>query len=87
MIETPIFDFCTSFYTPEIQTLSFQLPHVSTIITQKYGKTFCEALKSHIWFQYLLCQSNYSEIVVASFAHRIKSEYYSGNRYVYTEVI
>ena len=35
----------------------------------------------------MLCRRDYSERVVASFSHQIKSEYYGGNRYVSIEDI
>ena len=37
--------------------------------------------------QDVLCSCDYSERVVASFAHQIQSEYYGGNRYVSIEGI
>ena len=35
----------------------------------------------------MLCHRDYSEIVVASFAHQIQSEYYGGNIYLSIEAI
>ena len=45
------------------------------------------SLKRHELFQDVRCHSDYAERVVASFANKIKSEYYGGNRSVSIEVI
>ena len=51
------------------------------------GKTRREAFKRRRANQYVLCRREYYERLVASFAHQIKSEYYSGNRSVSNEGI
>ena len=50
--------------------------------------TLCQnAFKRRESFQYVLCCRDYAEIIVASFSHQIKPEYYGGNRYVSIEGI
>ena len=73
MMETTIYDFNTSLYIPAIQNLAFHLPHVRIL-----GKNHCGAMrrtsfKRRELFQDVLCRSDYSERVVASFAHQIQS--------------
>ena len=82
MMETTISDFRTSFYIPAIQKLDFHLPHVRIL-----GINHCGAIKRTAFikrelFQYFLCRRDYADRVVASFADKIKSEYYVGNRSV-----
>ena len=87
MMETYSAYFHTSFYIPEIQNITFHLPHVRIIGTNHCGNTRREAFKRCSANQYVLCRRDCSERVVASFAHQIHSEYYGGNRYVSIEVI
>ena len=47
----------------------------------------CTALKRRDLFQDVLWRRDYAERLVASFSNQIKSEYYSGNTYVYIEGI
>ena len=47
----------------------------------------CTAFKRRELFQDVLCRRDYSESVVASFAHQIQSESYCRNISVYIEVI
>ena len=45
------------------------------------------AFKRRKSFQDVLCRHDYDDMVVASFAHQIQSEYYGGNRSVSIEGI
>ena len=69
MMETKIYDFCTNFYIPAIQKLAFHLPHVSILGTNHCGSMQRTAFKRRELFQYVLCRREYSERLVASFAH------------------
>ena len=71
--------FNCSFYIPAIQKLYFQLPHVHILGTNHCGDLRHTAFKLHELFQYILCCLDYSERVVAIFAHQIQLEYYGGN--------
>ena len=71
--------FNCSFYIPAIQKLYFQLPHVHILSTNHCGDLRHTAFKLHELFQYILCFRDYSERVVAIFAHQIQLEYYGGN--------
>ena len=86
-METTISDFHTSLYIPAIQKLAFHLTHVRIL-----GKNHCGAIRRIAFkrselFQYVLCRRDYAEMLVARFAHKIKSLYYGGNRAVYIEGI
>ena len=87
MMEKTISDFHTSFYIPAIQKLAFHLPHVRILGTNHCGELRRTALKLRELFQDMLCHRDYAERVVASFANRIQSEYYGGNRSVSIEGI
>ena len=87
MMETTIFDFHASLYTPAIQKLVFHLPHLRILGTNHYGEMRHRVFKRRELFQDVLCRRYYAERVVASFAHQIPSEYYGGNRYVSIEGI
>ena len=87
MMETSIADFHTSFYIPEIQHLVFHLPRVRILGTNHCGNTRHEAFKHHIAKQDVLCCRDYSERLIASFAHQIQSEYYGSNISVSVEGI
>ena len=86
-METKISDFHSSFYIPAIQKLDFHLPHVQIVGTNHCGELRCTAFKQRELSQYVLCRCDYAERVVASFAHKIQSEYYGGNRSVSIEDI
>ena len=87
MTETTISDFHTSFYIPAIQKLAFHLPHVRILGTNQCGEMQRTSFKRHELFQYVLCRRDYAERVVSSFANKIQSEYYGGNRSVSIEGI
>ena len=87
MIETTNYDFHTSFYIPAIQRLDFNLPHVIILGTHHCGTIRRTAFKHCVLFQDVMCCRDYSDRVVASFAHQIKSEYYGVNRSVSIECI
>ena len=86
-METNISIFHTSFYIPEIQKLAFHIPHVQILGTNHCGDSRQTTFKSRESFQDVLCCRDYADMVVASFAHQIQSEYYGGNRSVYIEGI
>ena len=65
---------CTCFFTPEIQRFPFHLTHVWILGTHHCGNTRREAFKYPCAFQDVLGWCDYSERVVASFAHQIQSE-------------
>ena len=75
MMKTTISNFCTSFYIPEIQKLSFHIPHVQILGKNHGGDSRRTAFKRRESFQYVLCHRDYSERVVAIFYHKIQSEY------------
>ena len=82
MMETTISYFHTSFYIPSIQKLDFHLPRVRILGTNYCGEMRRIAFKHRELFQDVLCRPDYAEMVVASFANKIQSEYYGGNIYV-----
>ena len=57
----------------------FQIPHVQILGTNHCGEYCRTAFKLRESFQDVLCRRDYAERVVASFPHKIKSEYYGGN--------
>ena len=87
MMKTTISDFHTSFYIPATQKLAFHLPHVRILGTNNCGEMRRTAFKLSELFQYFIWRRDYAERVVARFANKIQSEYYSGNRSVYIEGI
>ena len=87
MMETTIYDFHTRFYIPAIHKLAFHLPHVLILGTNHCGKLRRKAFKRRELFQDVQCRRDYAEMLVASFANQIKSEYYGGNISVYIEGI
>ena len=87
MIETTISNFHTSFLISAIQKLAFYIPRVKLLGTNHCGDSRRNAFKLCESFQDVLCYCDYSESVVASFAHEIKSEYYGENISVSLEVI
>ena len=80
MMETTISYFCTSFY---IQKLAFHISHVRILGTNHCGEIQRTAFKQLDLFQDVLYYCDYYEMVVASFANQIQSEYYGINRSVY----
>ena len=86
-METSIADFHTSFYITSIKNLEFHLPHIRIIGTNNYGNTRREAFKRRSANQDVLSRRDYTERVVTSFSHKIKSEEYGGNRSVSIEGI
>ena len=82
MMETTISDFHTSFDITAIQKLSFHLPHVCILGTNHCGEMRRTSFKRRELFQDVICRRDYAERVVASFANKIQSEYYGGNRSV-----
>ena len=70
---TSIADFQTSFYIPVIQNLAFQLPNTLILGTNHCHNARHEAFKLHRSNQDVFCCCDYSERVVASLAHQIKS--------------
>ena len=87
MMETMISDFNTRYYIPVIQKLACYLPHVRILGKNHCGAMQHTAFKRRGLFQYFLCRSDYSERLVASFAHQMQSEHYGGNISVYIEGI
>ena len=87
MMEKTISKFHTSFYIPEIQKLAFHLPHVSILGRNQRSEMQHTSFKRRELFQDVLCRRDYAVRVVASFANKIQSEYYGGNRSVSIEGI
>ena len=73
MMEITIYDFHSSFYIPVMQKLAFHLPHVHILGKNHCGAMRRTAFKRREIFQYVLCCNDYSERVVAIFAHQIQS--------------
>ena len=78
-METTISNFHTSFYTQEIQKFAFQIPHVQILGTNHCGDSRRIVFKCRKYFEDVLCRCDYSQKVVASFSHKIQSEYCSVN--------
>ena len=87
MMETTISNFHTSFFIPAIQKLAFHIPCVKIMVANHCGDSRRTVFKRRKSFQYVLCQREHSERVVASFTNSIQSEYYGGNRSVSIEGI
>ena len=87
MMEKTISCFHTNFYIPAIQNLAFHLPHVRILGKNHCGELRRTAFKRCELFQDVLCCRDYAESLVASFANKIESEYYGGNRSVSIEGI
>ena len=87
MMEETISGFHTSFYIPDIQKLAFHLPHVHLLGTNNCGAMRLTAFKQRELFQDVLCHRDYAEREVASFDHKIKSQFYGGNKSVSIEGI
>ena len=66
------FLFSCQFLHPSNPKLDFHLPHVRTLGTNHCGSMRRTALKWRELFQDVLCRCDYSERVVARFAHQIK---------------
>ena len=78
-METYFADFHTSFYIPVMQKLAFHLLHVLILGTNHCGNIRDKAFKRLSAKEYVLNHRDYSENVVAIFAHQIQYEYYGGN--------
>ena len=72
MTETTISDFHTSLYIPVIKKLAFHLLDVRILGTNHCGEMRRTAFKRRELFQDVLCCSDYSERVVASFTNKIQ---------------
>ena len=72
-METSISDVHTSLYIPEVQNISFNLPHVRIRGTNYCGHTRRLSFKRRSSKQDVLCRCDYSKRVVASFEHQIQS--------------
>ena len=86
-MQSLIMDCHREFYIPEIQKLTFHLPHVRIIGTHQCCNTRWETFKRRSAFQDVLFHHDYSERVLYSFSHQVKYEHYGGNRYVSIEDI
>ena len=73
MMDTTISDFNTSFYIPAIQKLDFHLPHVRILGKNHCGELRQTAFKRRELFQDVLFRRDHADMVVASFANKIKS--------------
>ena len=71
--ETKISDFHTRFYILAIQKLAFHLPNVRILGTNHRGEMRRTAFKRRKLFQYVICRSDYTERVVASFSNQKES--------------
>ena len=87
MTDTYIADFHTILYILEIKNLAFHLLHICILGTNNCGKIHQKVFKYHRENQDVLCHCDYDEIVVASFSHQTKYEYYGINRSVSIESI
>ena len=87
MMETNNYDFHMSFYIPDIQALTFHLPHVHILVTNQCVTMRRTAFKLCELFKNVLCHQDYAERVIVSFDHQIQSEYCGGNRSVSIEGI
>ena len=67
--------------------MAFHIPNVQILGRNHCGDSRRTDFKRHESFQDVLCHRDYAYRGVASFIHKIKSEYYSGNIYVSTEGI
>ena len=67
--------------------MAFHLPHVRILGTNHCGEMRRIAIKRCELFQDVLCLHEYAEMLVASFANQIQSEYYGVNRSVSIEGI
>ena len=63
------------------------MPHVHIFGTHHCEKERREEFKRHGNLHGVLCRRDYAEQVVSIFSHKIKSEYYGGNRSVSIEGI
>ena len=86
-METTISNFYTSFYITEIHKLAFHIPHLQIMGMNHCGDSIRTAFKLRESFQDVLCCRDYSDRVVASLPHQIRSEYYGINKSVYSEGI
>ena len=70
-METKFSYFFTSFYITAVQRLAFHLQYMCILGTNHCGELQCTAFKRRELFQDVLCHHDYSERVVAIFAHQI----------------
>ena len=82
MMDTTNSNLETSFYITVMPKLAFHIPHVHILGTNHCRHYRRTAFKQRKLFQDVLCHRDYSQRVVASFTHQIKSEYYIGNRFI-----
>ena len=73
MMASLIVGFHRYFYIAQIQKLSFNLLHVRILGTYHYVKKRWEAITRRSAFQDVLCPRDYSEHILASSTHQIKS--------------
>ena len=78
-MEKTFSNFHTSFFITDIHKLAFHIPHVQIMGTNHCGDSCQTVFKRHKSFQYVLCRLDYANMLVASFANQIQSEYYGGN--------
>ena len=74
VMETKISGFRTSFYIPAIQNLAFHLPHARILGANHRVEMRRTAFKQRELFQDVICRLDYTERVVAIYAHKIQSE-------------
>ena len=79
MMETYISNFHKTHSIPVIENLSLHQPRVWFLGTHHCGNTHRYSFKRRSNYQDILCLQNYTEYVVASFAHNIQYKYYGGN--------
>ena len=63
------------------------MTHIRILGAHHCGNIRCEAFKSCVDFQNVLCDREFIEQVVTSFSQQIKYEYYGSNMYVSIEGI
>ena len=83
MMETKYMIFVpVSIYKP-YKRFAFHITNVWILGKNHFSELRRTAFKHRELFQYVLCRRDYTERVVASFSHQIKSEYYGGNISMY----
>ena len=79
VMTTSISNFHALFCIPSIKYIAFHLPYGCILENHNCSNTRHEEFNNLASFQYLLCNRNYTEQVVASFSHQIQSKYYDIN--------
>ena len=74
LLKTLISYFSQKNYIPSIQKLAFNFPCVRILGAYHRGKERHEEFKCWIKEHDVLCQRDYSELIVFSFSHQIQSE-------------